>query len=270
VLLPLHLLCFLLCACLVVAWLNLSNDAWDAETSVDVAKAESAVRLLGSPRPVHQLAAACLLLGAGGLAWLALRCCGGAGALSLALLCLSLLCGVLYQAPPFRWSYLGRGEPLCFLAFGPLATTAFSLAAQGASGAAGPPPPCALAASLLVGCSTTAILFCSHFHQLATDEAAGKRSPIVRMGTQRAAHALSRGVTITLSAAVAACWVGWLPLPVAAAALLCAPLAKAMLQFVEDYHDAPERVFSAKFRAVRWHAAQGAALALAFALARIL
>jgi len=27
-----------------------------------------------------------------------------------------------------RWSYLGLGEPLCFVAFGPLATTAFYLA----------------------------------------------------------------------------------------------------------------------------------------------
>ena len=29
---------------------------------------------------------------------------------------------------PDRWSYLGLGEPLCFIAFGPLATTAFYLA----------------------------------------------------------------------------------------------------------------------------------------------
>lgn len=30
--------------------------------------------------------------------------------------------------PPHRWSYLGLGEPLCFLAFGPLATCAFYFA----------------------------------------------------------------------------------------------------------------------------------------------
>lgn len=32
------------------------------------------------------------------------------------------------QGPPFRLSYRGLGEPLCFLAFGPLATSAFYLA----------------------------------------------------------------------------------------------------------------------------------------------
>lgn len=35
--------------------------------------------------------------------------------------------GYLYQGPPFRLSYKGLGEPLCFAAFGPLATTAFYL-----------------------------------------------------------------------------------------------------------------------------------------------
>ena len=36
--------------------------------------------------------------------------------------------GHIYQAPPFRLSYKGLGEPLCFVAFGPLATNAFYFA----------------------------------------------------------------------------------------------------------------------------------------------
>lgn len=32
---------------------------------------------------------------------------------------------LLVQCPPFRLSYHGLGEPLCFAAFGPFATTAF-------------------------------------------------------------------------------------------------------------------------------------------------
>ena len=44
----------------------------------------------------------------------------------------------------------------------------------------------AAAASVVVGLTTASILFCSHFHQLATDKTAGKLSPIVRLGsTQR-------------------------------------------------------------------------------------
>ena len=34
----------------------------------------------------------------------------------------AVLCGQAYQGPPFRMSYKGLGEPLCFAAFGPLAT----------------------------------------------------------------------------------------------------------------------------------------------------
>lgn len=40
-------------------------------------------------------------------------------------------------------------------------------------------------AALLVGLTTTSILFCSHFHQIEGDTAAGKKSPLVRLGTRR-------------------------------------------------------------------------------------
>ncbi len=40
--------------------------------------------------------------------------------------------------------------------------------------------------SIVVGITTTAILFCSHFHQIDGDRAAGKLSPLVRLGTKRA------------------------------------------------------------------------------------
>jgi 1,4-dihydroxy-2-naphthoate octaprenyltransferase len=103
-----------------------------------------------------------------------------------------------------RLSYKGLGEPLCFVAFGPLATTAFYLAcsAHGSSqaAAAGSLPGLGLVQQLLlpgtsslvallsgiVGITTTVILFCSHWHQIQGDIAAGKRSPLVRLGTHRA------------------------------------------------------------------------------------
>ena len=287
---------YITCACLVIAWLNLSNDAWvrprphvtailsptlnshcpqDAETSVDVAKTESVVRLTGSLPAVHNLAASCLLLGGGGLAALALSSPPGAAATILPLLAAALLCGVLYQAPPFRWSYKGLGEPLCFIAFGPLATCAFYLAAasagvgQTALGLASV-SPAAVVASLLVGCTTTAILFCSHFHQEATDKAAGKQSPIVRLGTARAAQALRLGVLATFALATAASLSGLLPLPVACAALLAAPVAKTLIRFVGTNHGDPSVVFKAKFFATRWHASTGLLLTLSFAAARLL
>jgi 1,4-dihydroxy-2-naphthoate octaprenyltransferase len=102
------------------------------------------------------------------------------------------------------------------MAFGPLATAAFYLAqvpmaavAAGAAGATGGSGAVAAAAaatggigvaaaasvgsvpafvwvnSVLVGLTTTVILFCSHFHQIKGDTAAGKRSPLVRLGTEK-------------------------------------------------------------------------------------
>ena len=42
------------------------------------------------------------------------------------------------------------------------------------------------ASSVAVGVTVTIILFCSHFHQIEGDRAAGKRSPLVRLGSERA------------------------------------------------------------------------------------
>jgi 1,4-dihydroxy-2-naphthoate octaprenyltransferase len=98
----------------------------------------------------------------------------------------------LLQCPPFRLSYQGLGEPLCFAAFGPFASTAFYLM-QGStrlfdlyialdfsfcmaiiltSGGFDsemnylPLSDTILSASVLVGFTTALILFCSHFHQV--------------------------------------------------------------------------------------------------------
>lgn len=233
-----------------------------------MAKAESVVRLVGSVAKVHAAAAAALVAGGGGLA--ALAWAGGDARVG-ALLAAAVACGVLYQAPPFRLSYRGLGEPLCFIAFGPLATSAFYLAALAAAGAGAAPgvSPAAAAAAGLVGVTTSAILFCSHFHQRETDAAAGKRSPIVRLGTQRAADTLSYAVAITHAAAAAAVGAGVLPVHAAAALGAAMPQARRLVDFVAEAHGDPQRVFRAKFFAVRWHALLGLALTAAFAVARL-
>ena len=102
---------------------------------------------------------------------------------ALYLLAAAIACGYIYQGPPFRLGYLGLGEPLCFVAFGPLATTAFYLAHARALAAV---PAAVWGAGAIVGATTSSILFCSHFHQIEGDRAAGKMSPLVRMGHQTA------------------------------------------------------------------------------------
>ena len=181
-------------------WLNLSNDAWDAATGVDANRAggkpESVVRLLGgdaaAATKTHAAAVACLLAGAASLCKaVAVTFTAGADpaviATSGAMLAAATALGHAYQGPPFRLSYKGLGEPLCFAAFGPLATGAFYLAlASGVPGGSvwsGLPAapslaqPGVMGVAALVGLTTTAILFASHLHQEEGDRAAGKISP---------------------------------------------------------------------------------------------
>ena len=62
---------------------------------------------------------------------------------------------------------------------------------------------------------------------------------------------------------------GLLPVAVAAASLATAAVAGRMIRFVGESHADPSVVFRAKFYAVRWHAAHGLALTLAFVAARL-
>ena len=280
---------FALGACLVVLWLNLSNDAWDAETSVDEndagGKPESVVRLLGGDRRAarltHAAAVAALLLGFASLGFAARLAHANhpaTASVALGMLALATALGHAYQGPPFRLSYRGLGEPICFFAFGPLATGAFYLAlAAGASGgepsvwanvASGAPSVFqtgVLSASALVGSTTTSILFASHLHQEAGDAAAGKRSPVVRLGVRRAIEWMRRGLAGHHAVMVAMAATGQLPWMGAALASACGGLALGIDRFArktyEERGDVPG-LFATKYRAVRWHAAHALMLAV--------
>jgi 1,4-dihydroxy-2-naphthoate octaprenyltransferase len=52
--------------------------------------------------------------------------------------------------------------------------------------------------AVLVGITTTVILFCSHWHQIQGDIRAGKMSPLVRLGTENACQVGSCTVDSTL------------------------------------------------------------------------
>ena len=173
---------FLTAAILILAWENLSNDVFDSDTGIDTNKHHSLVNLTGNRQLIFWLGNCFLSLGLLGI----LAICWWQQDLTLIgiiLLCCGL--GYLYQGPPFRLGYQGLGEILCFFAFGPLGVAA-GYYSQTQSWSL-----TSLAASLIVGISTTLILFCSHFHQVKDDLAAGKLSPIVRLGTQRGSQVLN-------------------------------------------------------------------------------
>jgi 2-carboxy-1,4-naphthoquinone phytyltransferase len=247
---------FLASAILILAWENLSNDVFDAETGIDRNKVHSLVTLTGNKALVFWLGNLCLAIGLVGIVAIAYWQ-QDFTVLMIILLCCAL--GYLYQGPPFRLGYQGWGEILCFLSFGPLAVAAAYYSQTQSWSVA------SFWASIILGISTSLILFCSHFHQVEDDLAAGKRSPIVRLGTAQAAQLLPwcSGSIFGLTALFAALQI----FPVWTLLLFASlPPAINLCRHVLIHHNQPERVSNCKYIAVSLHFWSGLLLCLGFIL----
>lgn len=254
---------FLLSAIFIIAWLNLSNDVFDADTGIDKNKAHSVVNLTRNKTLIFWIANVFLGLGILGIFAIA------AGqkdptVLGIVLLCCAL--GYTYQGPPFRLGYQGLGEIICFVTFGPLAVAAAYYSQTQVLPSTPQSYLCLFAASTVVGIATSLILFCSHFHQIEDDRVAGKKSPIVRLGTQKSAQLLpwSCGILYGLMAVciVLRIFPSWTLLSFASL-----PFAIQLCQHVGTYHDRPELVSNSKFIAVALHFFSGLLLGIGFLLA---
>ncbi|OAB59015.1 1,4-dihydroxy-2-naphthoate phytyltransferase [Phormidium willei BDU 130791] len=253
---------FLMAAILIIAWLNLSNDVFDSETGIDKNKVHSLVNLTGNKSLIFSLANLCLLFGFSGIAAIAIW------QQDITLVTLILGCcalGYSYQGPPFRLGYQGLGEPICFLTFGPMAlAAAYYSQTQSWQGLFHNPLPFLMTSSF-IGLSTSIILFCSHFHQVDDDLAAGKRSPIVRLGTQRGATVLNYvtglmfvGLAIAISLGYLSTWV--------LLTFLSLPIAIQLCRHVQRHHNQPQQVSNCKFIAVNLHFLSGLFLGLGLTL----
>lgn len=247
---------FLLSAIWIVAWLNLSNDVFDSETGIDENKAHSLVNLTGNKALIFWLSN--LFLAAGILGIIAIAWWQrDLTVIALVLLCCAL--GYSYQGPPFRLGYQGLGEIICFVTFGPMAVAAayYSQAQTWSLNC--------LAASTIVGIVTSVILFCSHFHQVKDDVAAGKRSPIVRLGTKRGAQLLpwlcGSIYALTSLFVLLGNFPIWTLLVFASL-----PLALKLSKHVLENHNQPDKVSNCKFIAVGLHFFSGLLLGLGFIL----
>lgn len=263
-----QLILFLLAAVLLLAWENLSNDVFDADTGVDSkGKPHSVVNLSGRRDRVALAANCCLLLGLALMALVAQQ--SHAAVLLLVLACCGI--GYLYQGPPFRLSYRGLGEPLCWLAFGPLASAAALIALAPAGVFDGAAIPWSMALQLGAGpaVATSLVLFCSHFHQVEEDAKNGKNSPVVQLGSAKAAALVPWFV-------VACFALQWLPIlrgiwpPTAFLGLIGLAPALSLIRLLERQHNQPERIIGCKFLALRFQALNGLGLALGLALGPLL
>ncbi|ACC84728.1 2-carboxy-1,4-naphthoquinone phytyltransferase [Nostoc punctiforme] len=234
---------FVIAAILILAWENISNDVFDSETGIDQNKHHSLVNLTSNKPLVFWIGNLCLGLGLLGILAIAFW------QQDLTVIAIILLCcvlGYMYQGPPFRLGYQGLGEILCFFAFGPLAVeAAYYSQTQTWS-------MTSLAVSVIVGIATTLILFCSHFHQVKDDIAAGKRSPIVRLGTQKGAQVLvwftASIYPLTLLFVLLGISPGWTLL-----SWVSLPFAVKLCRHVQENHNQPDKVSNCKFIAVAVH-----------------
>jgi 2-carboxy-1,4-naphthoquinone phytyltransferase len=247
---------FLVAAILILAWENLSNDVFDSETGVDVNKRNSLVNMTGNKALIFWISNLCLALGLGGIGTIALWQ-NDWTVIGLILLCCAI--GYVYQGPPFRLSYKGVGEMLCFFAFGPLAfAAAYYSQTQSWSGAN-------LAAAVVVGIATSLILFCSHFNQVRDDVAVGKRSPVVRLGTRRSAALLPWICGSLYGLTTIGVLFHYFPLWT----LLIfgsVPIARKLCHFIGSQHDQPEKLLFCRLIAVELHFWSGLLFGLGFVL----
>ncbi|MFK8183858.1 MAG: 2-carboxy-1,4-naphthoquinone phytyltransferase [Phormidesmis sp.] len=265
---------FAFSAILILVWENLANDVFDATTGIDRNKHHSLVNLTRNRSLIFWLANLALFTGILGVISITFQQKDTA-VLLMVLSCCAL--GYLYQGPPFRLGYKGLGEILCFFSFGPLAVGAayYSQLKMTLPAAVGwqvwswqawhesfwnwqvwswQAP--LLPAAVMVGLTTTLVLFCSHFHQVEDDLKAGKRSPIVRLGTQRGAQVLAAVcVSVFLVWAIARV-VGGFP-PATLITLGSLPAAVKLCRHVLRFHEDPARVSNAKFLAIHFHVWSG-------------
>ncbi|MBT9311925.1 2-carboxy-1,4-naphthoquinone phytyltransferase [Leptothoe kymatousa] len=246
---------FLLSAVLLLMWENLSNDVYDADTGIDKNKHHSLVNLTQNQSLIFWLGNLSLGLGVAGVLSITLIQ-QDFTVLGLILICCAL--GYIYQGPPFRLGYQGLGEPLCFLSFTLGVAAAYYAQAQTFSlGCWG--------LGAMVGMATTLVLFCSHFHQVKDDVAAGKCSPIVRIGTLGGAKLLPY-----LCGSIFVILLGGLATgifsPSLALVLASAPFAVQLCRHVMRYHDQPQLVQNAKFVAIRFQFCCGILICLALLL----
>ena len=113
--------------------------------------------------------------------------------------------------------------------------------------------------------ATTLVLFCSHFHQVEEDAAHGKHSPVVRLGTARAAALIPWFVAGTLSFEWVPVLLGWWPWPALLGGIGLPP-ARALITLLAQRHDQPDAISGSKFLALRFQTLNGLGLAAGLAL----
>jgi 1,4-dihydroxy-2-naphthoate octaprenyltransferase len=159
---------------------NLANDLFDhlngADTEARLGPARATAQGWVTPRQmgIATIAAGLLSVTIGGVL------VSHAGWPVLAMGLSGLIAAIAYTAGPRPLGYMGLGDPLVFLFFGPVAVCGTVFVLRGSVGLE------AWAAALPMGLLSTAILVVNNLRDLEEDKASGKRTLAVRLGASGA------------------------------------------------------------------------------------
>ena len=247
---------FAIASILILFWENLTNDLFDSETGIDEFKFHSILNLITDKRIIQLIAYFSLFIGLMIIYFISLD----TSLNILFLVVLSCILGYLYQGPPFRLGYLGLGEPLCWLAFGPLAHSAALLALN--------PSEYYLSSipwkdSLLLGTgpslAITLVLFCSHFHQINEDRKFGKNSPLVLIGAKNGAYLIPWIILVIYGFQLFTIFIGFIP-NYCLLYLLSLPSGLKLINLLKASYKKPRNLKNCKYIAIKFQTINGIGL----------
>ncbi len=249
---------FIFASILILFWENLTNDLFDSETGIDKFKFHSVVNLVKNKKIISLTAYSSLIMGLF-IVYLISRSTN----LNVFILVLSCcILGYLYQGPPFRLGYFGFGEPLCWIAFGPLAHSAALIALDPNNNYYSRIP---WKEAFLLGSgpslAITLVLFCSHFHQIKEDKSYGKNSPLVILGARRSA-ALIPWTIFIIYAFQSFAIINWILPPSCFLFFISFPYAIKLIKILNKYRDKPAYLKSCKFIAIKFQTMNGVGLTI--------
>ena len=251
-----NLIGFTLAAILILIWENLTNDLFDADTGIDEFKFHSILNLIQNRKIVLITAYLSLIIGL--LIVAIISSLTNINVLILVVACCFL--GYLYQGPPFRLGYIGLGEPLCWIAFGPLAYSAALITLNSLDNYSNSIP---WKESLLLGSgpslATTLVLFCSHFHQIREDKRHGKISPLVRLGAQKGANLVPWIVLTIYIFQLYTIVLGFIPI-FCILYFISFPQALKLINILKSSYNKPSAIKNCKFIAIKFQTLNGCGL----------
>lgn len=166
----------LLFSLLIQIGTNYANDYFDFINGADTKLRNGPKRatMEGWISPKSMLIASLAIFGAASLVATPLMILAGLWSLFLAAACIAF--GILYTGGPKPLGYLGLGEFLVFIFFGPVATCGTFFLQTGSV------TPAVFIASLAPGLLSCSILIANNLRDEKSDRIAGKHTVVVRMG----------------------------------------------------------------------------------------